>query len=176
MMIFCFKRTSDVCPLDKKWDDLYINDIIKDGKIQTNEIYHRLKSKAGYISEIQTIKSCFLQGCFKNFNSNEDSHPHDFDILNATFILPSGLHKTLDKLSSKDLYSIILFNRSVHIASKLYWLRKFDNIKNKWMIWCQVNLVNNLLPCQCKDFNWKLFHGQINTESHLQRMCYLWKM
>ena len=41
-----------------KSDLIYINDIIKDGKIQTKEIYHRLKSKAGYIFEIQTIKSC----------------------------------------------------------------------------------------------------------------------
>ena len=149
---------------------IYINDIIKDGKIQTNEIYHRLKSKAGYIFEIQTIKSCFKQGCLKDVKSNEESRPHDFDILNATFRLPNGLHKTLDKLSSKDLYSIILFNRSVHIASKLYWLQKFDNIENKWTTWFQMNLVNNLLPRQCKDFNWKLFHGQINTESRLQRM------
>ena len=164
-MIFFFKENHW-----SKSEMIYVNDIIKDGKIQTNEIYHRLKSKAGYIFEIQTIKSCFIQGCLKNVKSNEESCPHDFDILDATFRLSNGLHKPLDKLSSKDLYSIILFNRSVHIASKLYWLQKFDDIENKWMILFHVNLVNNLLPWQCKDFNWKLFHGQINTESHLQRM------
>ena len=38
------------------------------------------------------------------------------------------------------------------------------------MVWFQNNLVNDLLPRQCRDFNWKLFHGQINTESRLQRM------
>ena len=72
---------------------IYINDIIKDGKIQTNEIYHRLKSKAGYIFEIQTIKACFMQGCLKNVKSNEESRPHDFDILNATFRLQMGFTK-----------------------------------------------------------------------------------
>ena len=38
------------------------------------------------------------------------------------------------------------------------------------MIWFQMNLVNYSFPRQCKDFNWKLFQGQINTESRLQRM------
>ena len=79
----------------KSWI-IYINDIIKDGKIQTNEIYHRLKSEAGYIFGIQTIKSCFIKGCLKSFDSNEDGQPHDLDILNAIIRLPNGLNTTLD--------------------------------------------------------------------------------
>ena len=71
---------------------------------------------------------------------------------------------------SKDLYNIILFNRIVQIASKLYWLQKFDNIDYKWLIWFQMNFVNIFYHGNANNSNCKLFHGQINTESRLQRM------
>ena len=143
-----------------------IKDIIKNGIIQQNEIYHRLKNIAGYMFKLQTIKTCFSQGCFKSLILNEYGNPQDRAILDATFRLPNGLPKP----PTKDLYSIVLYNRTVQIPSKLQWLHKFDNIDNKWMVWFQNYLVNDLLPRQCRDFNWKLFHGQINTENRLQRM------
>ena len=124
----------------------YIKDIIKNGKIQQNEIYHRLKNKTGYMFEMQTIKTCFSQGCLKSLILNENGNPQDCAILNSTFRLPNRLHKPLNKSSSKDLYSIVLYNKTVQVPSKLYWLHKFDNIDDKWMVWCQMNLVNELLP------------------------------
>ena len=30
--------------------------------------------------------------------------------------------------------------------------------------------VNKLLPRKCKDFNWKIFYGQVNTECRLRKM------
>ena len=114
---------------------------------------------------MQTIKTRFSRG--------ENGNPQDRAISDTTFRLPNGLHKPLNKLSSKDLSRIILYDRTVQIPSKLYWLHKFYNIDNKWMVWFEMNLVNGLLLMQCRDFNWKLFHGQINTESRLQRMS-LW--
>ena len=64
-----------------------IKDIIKNGIIQQNEIYHRLKNKAGYMFELQTIKTCFSQGCFKSLILNENGNPLDRAILDATFRL-----------------------------------------------------------------------------------------
>ena len=134
MMIFCFEESLWCSPIGKKkWNDLH-QWYHQGWKIQTNGIYHRPKSKAWYICGIQTIESYLSHGCLMNFISNEDNFPHDLHILNTTFRLRNRLHKPFDKLSSKDQYSILLFNRKVRVSSKLYWLQKFDDIDNKWMI------------------------------------------
>ena len=37
-------------------------------------------------------------------------------------------------------------------------------------LWFDCNFVNDLVPRKCKDFNWKIFHGQVNTETRLEKM------
>ena len=103
---------------------LCINDIIKNAKIQQTEIYHRLKSKAGYMFEMQLIKTCLSLGCFKSLSLNENGNAQDRAILNTTFISMKGVHTPLNKSSSKDMYSNAVCKRTVQISSKLYWLQK----------------------------------------------------
>ena len=39
-----------------------------------------------------------------------------------------------------------------------------------WDTWLQVNTINKYSPRPCRDFNFKILHGQINTESKLRYM------
>jgi len=145
---------------------IFINDIIKDGILLENEIYNSLEIKSGFLFEIQTIKVCFLKGCF-NIASGDIPNK---SILKSKFRLPNGNLKTLDELSTKELYYILLPSKTVQIPSKLYWANKFEGVDINWKYWFKMNFDNKQLPRGCKDFNWKVFHGQINCESRLQRM------
>ena len=149
---------------------IHISDIIKNGILLENNIYNSLQNKAGFIFEIQTIKSCLSDGCFTISQSNENFAPEDDSILKTMFRLPNGKFKALNELSSKDLYDILLLNEEVQIPSKLYWSNKFDGVDTKWKTWFMMNFVNKKIPRYCTDFNWKIFHGQVNSESRLQRM------
>ena len=70
-----------------------MNDVTKIGKNLQNEIYQILKSKAGYVFEIQTIKACLSQVCFKIFIPNDDSHLRDLAMSNTTLKLSNGFTK-----------------------------------------------------------------------------------
>ena len=80
--------------------------------------------------------------------------------------------KCLNELSSSDLYKVILFKHPFEIKSKLYWNNKFTGVQIDWKLMFQQILNNDYLPKKCKDFNWKLFHGLVNTEKRLCTMKY----
>ena len=39
-----------------------------------------------------------------------------------------------------------------------------------WNLCFDCNFFNNLMPRKCKDFNWKIFYKQVNTETSLEKM------
>ena len=57
-----------------------------------------------------------------------------------------------------------------HIRSFQYWKNKFNMENIDYTSWISVNITNHMLPRKCKDFNWKLLHGLINTETKLKAM------
>ena len=60
----------------------------------------------------------------------------------------------------------------VEIKSKEYWSKKICDVDINWKEWFSHNFVNILIPRKCKDFNWKIFRGQLNTELRLKKMKY----
>ena len=54
--------------------------------------------------------------------------------------------------------------------SKTYWSKKFPEATIDFEKWIQVNMTNKFLPNKIKDFNWKIFHGLVNTGSKLKLM------
>ena len=46
----------------------------------------------------------------------------------------------------------------------------FHATSNFVYLWFDCNFVNDLVPRKCKDFNWKIFYGQVNTETRLEKM------
>ena len=63
-------------------------------------------------------------------------------------------------------------NKKLFFASKSYWEHKLQDNNINWNMWFTQNFNYKFKPRKCKDFNWKLFHGQLNTESRLQKMKY----
>ena len=90
--------------------------------------------------------------------------------MNTSYKLPGGGIKCLLYLSNKDIYNILLFNKKTDIASKQYWVKKFPGLEISWDMWYKNNFINKLLPRRCKDFNWRVFYGQVNTERRLLKM------
>ena len=56
--------------------------------------------------------------------------------------------------------------------SKDYCCKKLRVDEFDWEMWFTQNFMKKLLPRKVKDFNWKLFHGLVNTETRLRQMKY----
>lgn len=93
-------------------------------------------------------------------------------MLNIKFDVPGNGIKCLQDLTSNDIYSMLLLNKKVNESSKQYWLNKFPDENIQWEVWFEQNFVNKLMPRKCKDFNWRLFYGQLSTEARLHKMNY----
>ena len=60
-----------------------------------------------------------------------------------------------------------------YLKSKDYWkYEMFPGLEFDWNVWFKVNFNSKILPRKCQDFNIKLFHGWLSTESRLSRMKY----
>ena len=91
-------------------------------------------------------------------------------ILKKLFHIPGGKERALEDLTSKEIYNIMSSKSRICSNSNVYWSSKFPLSVINWKIYFRNNFVNYLLPRKCKDFNWKLFYGQVNTENKLKRM------
>ena len=61
-----------------------------------------------------------------------------------------------------------MFHENVVIPSKGYWDTKYPNIDFEFIV--KYLFMSKILSRKCQVFNWRIFHGQINTESRLLRM------
>ena len=75
-------------------------------------------------------------------------------------------------LSASEIYNILLLNENVHISSIEYWSRKFPHEVIDFRLWFSLLFNSKLCDRKHLDFNWKLFHGLVNTEVKLKRMSY----
>ena len=152
---------------------LSIDDIVKDGRIDENRVYQKLIHKAGFIFEMSKIKSTFPQEWKKQRHSCEKKIGNSINkILEMDFNICSKDTKSLHLLTSKDIYEAFLLSRKTEVASKEYWSKKFSEVNIAWGEWFSQNFINKNIPRKCSDFNWKLFHGQLNTELRMKKMKY----
>ncbi len=150
---------------------VYISDVVKNGSIREEYILDRLKQKAGYIFEIEKIKAG-IPDKLKHIDygeTNDDLNAREI-LLDQNIVIPNSGIKPLTALTSKDIYQAVSLNENVCIKSKDYWNSKFHNVNIDFNMWFRVNFTNALIPRNCIDFNWKIFHGIVNTEQKLERM------
>ena len=93
-------------------------------------------------------------------------------MLYTLFDVPGVGRKALRDLSLKDIYNVFVENKKPVIASKSYWEHRLRDNDINWNMWFTHKFNNEFIPRKCKDFNWKLFYNQLNTESRLQKMKY----
>ena len=80
-----------------------------------------------------------------------------------------GKRKKLGALTCKDIY-YVLKNKNVQVNSYDYWKEKFPEFRIEWTKFFVFNVKNKLISNRISEFNWKIFHGKLNTEKRLQRM------
>ena len=146
--------------------------LYKDGEIDVVGINTRLKQKAGFVFELEIIRKVLLESHTQVYEDASIINYDKEDILEYKLEVPGLGIKCLKNLSSKDIYNIFLLNQDVETKSNEYWCNKFGLVDVDWDALFTQNLTNKYIPRKCKDFNWKLFHGLINTESRLQKMKY----
>ena len=115
----------------------FVTDLVQNGAVDCTGIFNKLVHKAGFMFEIQTIKSS----------------------------IPS-----LGELTSRDIYGIFTSNVRNCSDSEVYSSMKFPNSEINFKRYFRKNFVNSFLPRKCKDFNWRIFYGQVNVETRLRRM------
>ena len=89
-------------------------------------------------------------------------------ILDYVINIPNSETKTLKDMSSKDIYNVFNLSNPPIIPSHNYWSEKFDNDDINWDSWYEVNIINKYSPRPCKSFNFRVLHGEVNTESVLK--------
>ena len=149
---------------------IYLNDLLTDGKIDEDHVKGILLSKASYIFDIFKVRHAI-----SNHMPNEYSQAHQYDtvyeeILCTKFKNTKQSEKCLKNLTSKEIYMMFLNNKGTEIKSKSYWKEKFKNPNLDFDLWFTCNLNSSIIPRKCIDFNWKIFHGKICTETILKKM------
>ena len=148
----------------------HVSDLLKHGQLKEGEIYNKLIHKAGFFFEISKIKSSLPADWMVMGEVQPKKHNiYEQDVLSMEFQVPRRGIKKLENLTLKDIYDTILLNKKVCTKSKDYWTQKFD-VPINWECWYHFNFINKSMPRKCKDFNWRIFYGQINTEMRLAKM------
>ncbi len=147
----------------------YVSDLIKNSVIDEQDVYQKLKHKAGFVFEMSMIRKS-IPTQWRNISCEQSGASKvEKIILEKQFKIPGENCKSLTDLESKDIYDILAFSEIPIIKSKEYWTKKLSNNIDfdKWFI---CNFQNMLTPRSVLDFNWRLFHGQITTENKLKNM------
>ena len=145
------------------------------GRLNPGNLKDQLTHKAGFIFEIQRIKKVFPlnKTDLQTAPPSIDQIDNKGDILNYEFKVSDTVTRTLENITSKEIYSIFLNNKKVTLLSKTYWNNYLAlGLNFEWDDWYYLNFINKIIPRKCKDLNWKLFHGVLNTENRLKRMKY----
>ena len=147
-----------------------IGDIYTDGRMDENKIKNQLSHIGGYYFEIKQIKKACPQIKDNLDEENDVIAWNKNALLQQIFNVPRIGPKTLEQLSSKDIYTIFNQGHNITIPSNQYWIDKLNNPDIDWAIWFKVNFNNNFLPRPCKDYNFRVFHGPVRTENKLRYM------
>ena len=153
-----------------KSDIKTISQLYENGVINEEVIFNKLRHRAGFPFEMGIIKKVMPEFCAHDTGYASVIDDDRVDILQYKFKVPGLGMKCLKDLSSKDMYNIFLMSQPTDIRSKRYWCEKFNMEDFDWSMIFQQNFINQYIPRKCKDFNWKHFHGLVNTEKRLKNM------
>ena len=152
---------------------LFLTDLVENEKIKENYIQNKVRQKAGLTFELYSIKKNLPKEWWKAKEKtvNMVNKHSDLDsILNTTFVVPMIGKKKLLELTSGDMYKLFMSTNQIVVKPVMYWKNKFMDIEIDFDKWYTCNFMNKLSPRKCIDFNWRIFHGQVNTESKLKKM------
>jgi hypothetical protein len=151
---------------------LYVRDVVNNGIINEPYIFERLIHKASFYFDISRLKASIPQNLLmKNYtDQNTFANTSQNIILNTQLTLSDGKICSFNDMTSKDLYNVFLEKNRCEIKSKVYWQYKFTDMNLNFDVWYSCNFTNWLIPRKCLDFNWRFFHGKINTEARLSKM------
>ena len=144
----------------------YISHLINDSEIDKNTIESKLKNKAGFVFEVSRLVKSVLPDMIQSCNSE-----YVPSISNMYYKIPEmdGLKHVFD-LTSKDIYTILLYNEEHDNKSVKYWKEKLKSENIDYNMWYKKLFVCKIMPRKVLDFNWRIFHGQIVTEKRLIKM------
>ena len=149
----------------------YISDIMENRTFRDENILEKLPNRASYFFDSHRLRSV-LPECWKQRNVEVHFFDDTQTILDFEFEVDGIGRKKLKDLTSKDIYQMLILKNKCQNLSKVYWSKKFPNKEIEWSIWYDMNFKNTFLPRKVKDFNWKIFYGQVNTEMRLKKMRY----
>ena len=146
--------------------------LYNNGILDPVSILNRLTHRAGFFFEFHTMRKMFPLQQEQRADTRILENYDKRDILEHLYQMPDGSLKSLESLSSRDIYSIFLHKKSPIDLSKIYWKNKFAGRDINWESWSRYNLENKLTPRNVLDFNFRIRNNLINVETRLQRMNY----
>ena len=165
----------------KHWADcgiLWLSDLGENGVNHDYKpgILDRLRFKAGFIFEYKKLEKSVKYIAAEQFVTNQ-TFPDTYDevakqICQTKFEVPDKGLKSFDQLHTSEIYSILLLNQQIKIPSVEYWNQKFPNEHIDFDLWYRILFTSKICDRKCLDFNWKIFHGLLNTGQKLKAMGY----
>ena len=155
---------------------IWLADLREDGLnyIDKEILCNRLRIRAGFIFEFKR-----LEIAIRGINVDKFVRPAEVPetyqdvadhLCGTKFEVPNLGDKRLDDLSSSDIYSILLLNENIRVRSKEYWIRKFPEESIDFELWFKILFQSKIFDRKWIDFNWRIFHGILNTGNRLKAM------
>ena len=145
-------------------------DLYNDNWLNPQHLKNKLAHRAGFQFEFSKIRRTFPRQGGSDTVANTLVNGDKRTILEQAVEVPGVGAKGIGELTSKEIYNIFQMSNEYEITSTDYWETKYSIYDMNWSDYYQQTLTNNLLPRKCKDFNWKLFHGKVNTGVRLEIM------
>ena len=158
-----------------KVSDLYTNNVLSEDSLRVKlDLINHPTHRANFVFDMIKIKAVFPY--HRPLLEEDEDHVRGDEkgnLLQTFFEVPDIGLKSLRDLSSKDIYKIFATKNEPYIKSKDYWSNEmFPGLDLDFKVWFKLNFNSKILPRACKDFNIKLFHGWLGTETKLSRMGY----
>ena len=147
-----------------------LSDLYTEGRLNEDSIKNRLIRRAGSFFEMWQLKRA-IPSTFHNINKNEGLvRGGKGYLLQMNFMIPNIGIKSLEELTSKDIYDIFNLSGAPTIPSQRYWSNKLSRDDIDWDTFFHVNINNKFMPRNVADFNFKCVHGLNRTGIKLKAM------
>ena len=150
-------------------------DISTNGIIDYQMIKERVGEYPNWIFDLQTMKKVATKQWLmkvKNENTSRTATINQIieTILSQKIHFSKDKHRMISKLESRDIKEILSAkNTDMLHKKKMYWEDKLDIKQNLWRDYIQSVCTNKLLPQKVREFNLRITHGGLNTETKLQK-------
>ena len=149
----------------------YLEDIVENGTYKEEYLYRTILDKRSYVFDLAKLKSAIPLEMLMGKDMQRVRSVNEYEeVLDTRFIVSKQVEKSLNELTTKEIYGMFLQNTATEIKSKQYWVNKFNEPDLDFDKWFACNFNSNIIPRKCVDFNWKVFHGRVSTETTLQKM------